>query len=154
LGNYTEAKTKLLEGRDLNVDQKSVEQALYHLKLFGFDEFYKDWRTVESEHFIFHLQPSLQIPDEKRFITEREGKSWAKVSRHEHGASKPSLCDLAAYEIIFDLPLRTIFSPAFYFVRQGITERAASMLKQEQSHLNRKEVIDSLHRIMERCDKE
>jgi len=81
-------------------------------------------------------------------------KSWAKVSRHEHGASKPSLPDLAAYELIFDLPSQTIFSPAFNCVRQGIAERAAVMIQQESSRMNRKEVIESLCRIKERCERD
>lgn len=72
LGNRTEAKAKLLECRELNASKNSVEDSVWCFKLFGFDDYYNDWRTLESEHFVFHFQPSFPVGELQQFLEERE----------------------------------------------------------------------------------
>lgn len=79
-------------------------------------------------------------------------QSWSKVSRHELGITRPALADLAAYELIYDQPMRTLFAPAFCLARINLRHWTAAMIVQEKAGMNRKAVLDTLADILRRCE--
>lgn len=71
LQDYEKSKKSVRECFDLNVT-KNVTQAAYRsILLFGFDDFYNDWKIIESDNFRFHFQ-NMSDSDIKNYISSRE----------------------------------------------------------------------------------
>lgn len=79
-------------------------------------------------------------------------RSWSTVSRHELGITTPALSDLAAYELIYNQPLRTLFAPAFGLARADLAQWATALMAQEKTGMKRKAVLDTLADILRRCE--
>ena len=56
---------------DLNATRNATQYAGKRIALFGYDDFYKGWKTRESEHFKFHFQ-NLADAHIEQFISLRE----------------------------------------------------------------------------------
>ncbi|MEL7589281.1 MAG: tetratricopeptide repeat protein [Prolixibacteraceae bacterium] len=71
LEDYDGSKKSLKECFDLKVTKNVTQDAGLKILLFGFDDFYKDWKTVESDNFRFHFQ-NMSESDIKSYISSRE----------------------------------------------------------------------------------
>ena len=70
-GDYDGSKKSLKECFDSNVTKNAIQYAGMRMLLFGFNDFYKDWKVVESANFRFHFQ-NMGDSDIKSFISSRE----------------------------------------------------------------------------------
>ncbi|WP_163714611.1 tetratricopeptide repeat protein [Mangrovibacterium lignilyticum] len=71
LQNYNDSRKVIKECFDLNTTKNVSRYAYSKILLFGFDDFYKDWKIVESEHFRFHFQ-HMDDSDIESYIASRE----------------------------------------------------------------------------------
>jgi len=69
--NYKESESSLNKCIDLSVTKNATNNAYEQTLLFGFDEFYKTWRTVETDNFRFHFQ-NMKAADIEKYTSERE----------------------------------------------------------------------------------
>ncbi len=71
LQEYDNSKKLTKECFDLNATKNVSQYAYKNILLFGFDDFYKDWKIVESDNFRFHFQ-DMSDSDIKDYISTRE----------------------------------------------------------------------------------
>lgn len=60
-GEYNMAAHFLVQSISLNASKASINRSRQRLKEFGFDDSYKEWRLIETPHFLFHLPPQPQV---------------------------------------------------------------------------------------------
>ena len=70
-GEHAKAKEALRECYHLNVTKNATQYAHRRIVLFGFDDAYRDWKTVESAHFRFHFQKTPESGIDE-FVSSRE----------------------------------------------------------------------------------
>ena len=71
LQDYDNSKKSAKECFELNVTKNATQYAYKRILLFGFDDFYKDWKIVESDNFRFHFQ-NMSDSDIKSYVSSRE----------------------------------------------------------------------------------
>lgn len=71
LQDYSLSKKSTKECIDLNATKNATRYAYTRILLFGFDDFYKSWKTVESTNFRFHFQ-NMSDSDIQSYISSRE----------------------------------------------------------------------------------
>lgn len=71
LHDYENSRKSTKECFDLNATKNATRYAYKRILLFGFDDFYKDWKIVESDNFRFHFQ-NMSDSDIKNYISSRE----------------------------------------------------------------------------------
>jgi len=69
--DYENSRKATKECIDLNVTKNATNYAYGRLLLFGFDDFYKNWKIVDTENFRFHFQ-NLSDAEIKTFTSIRE----------------------------------------------------------------------------------
>jgi tetratricopeptide (TPR) repeat protein len=117
-GDYRKAKTDLAAAVALNATANSAQFARNYQKLFSFDEYYNNWKMVESERFVFHFQPSA-MGNIAEFIRDRE-EAFATINRF-FGSRVPQRIHFYVYHS--DAKLRERFGkesgfayPAYFFI--------------------------------------
>ena len=79
LGKITEAKSIYEKAKQIKGTKNSETELKYWGILLGFDDLYKDWKTVESQNLIFHFQSS--ISDEKiKFIVKSRQDAFENIN--------------------------------------------------------------------------
>ncbi|HYF68981.1 MAG TPA: tetratricopeptide repeat protein [Ohtaekwangia sp.] len=71
LQRYEDAERSLNACIHLNATKNATNDAYEKLLLFGYDEFYKRWKTVETENFRFHFQRMDDV-EIKKYTSVRE----------------------------------------------------------------------------------
>ncbi len=71
LQDYENSRISTKECFDLNATKNATRYAYKRILMFGFDDFYKDWKIVESDNFRFHFQ-NMSDSDIERYISSRE----------------------------------------------------------------------------------
>lgn len=71
LQDYDNSKKSTKECYELNVTKNVTQAAYKSMLIFGFDDFYKDWKISESDNFRFHFQ-SMNDSDIKNYVLSRE----------------------------------------------------------------------------------
>lgn len=71
LQNYDDSESSLNDCIKLNVTKNATNSAYGQTLLFGFNEFYKTWKIVETDNFRFHFQ-NMTDNDIKKYISTRE----------------------------------------------------------------------------------
>ncbi|WP_303917896.1 tol-pal system YbgF family protein [Draconibacterium sediminis] len=84
LQDYDNSKKSTKKCFDLNVTKNATQYAYKKILMFGFDDFYKDWKIVESDNFRFHFQ-NMSDSDIDKYISSRE-KAFKNIN--EFFASK------------------------------------------------------------------
>ncbi|WP_136465106.1 tetratricopeptide repeat protein [Flagellimonas onchidii] len=72
LGNKNEAYKHFKESLNYKGTQNSNKKLRRLALLFGFGEYYEEWKTIEGQNVIFHFQEGVKINDKKKYIKERE----------------------------------------------------------------------------------
>jgi len=75
---YDDSQKSLKKCIKLKATKNATNYAYGRTLLFGFDEFYHNWRTVETDHFRFHFQDMTDTEIEK-YISSRE-KSYKGIN--------------------------------------------------------------------------
>jgi tetratricopeptide (TPR) repeat protein len=68
---YDNSKISIKECFDLNATKNATRYAYKRILMFGFDDFYKDWKIVESDNFKFYFQ-NMSDSDIEKYISSRE----------------------------------------------------------------------------------
>lgn len=71
LQKYEDSKASLSACINLNATKNATNDAYGKTLLFGFNEFYKDWKIAETKNFRFHFQNVSDVEIEK-YTSERE----------------------------------------------------------------------------------
>lgn len=71
LQDYDNSKKVTKKCIELNATKIATQYAYKRNLLFGFDEFYKNWKIIESDNFRFHFQ-NMSDSDIKNYISSRE----------------------------------------------------------------------------------
>lgn len=71
LQKYDDSEKSLNECIKINATKNSTNEAYGKLLFFGFNEFYKSWKIVETENFRFHFQ-NMNDVDIEKYISSRE----------------------------------------------------------------------------------
>ncbi|CAM3910122.1 Tetratricopeptide repeat protein [Flavobacterium branchiophilum] len=79
LQDYANSKKTTKECFDLNVTKNVTQYAYKRILLFGFDDFYKNWKIVESDSFRFHFQ-NMSDSDIKSYVSSRE-ETFLKINQ-------------------------------------------------------------------------
>ena len=72
LGKYDKSQNCLEECIELNATKNATNSSNGWFGVFGFDPYFNDWKIIETEHFIFHIQPNTKIKGLEEFIKERK----------------------------------------------------------------------------------
>lgn len=72
LGKISEAKNVYEKAKEIPGTKNSDNELKYWGILFGFDELYKDWKTVESKNLIFHFQNTISEENIKSIVSSRQ----------------------------------------------------------------------------------
>ena len=91
LGDYRKSQNCLEECFELNATKNATNSSKGWYGVFGFDSYFDDWKTIETEHFIFHIQPNTKIRGLEKFIEERED-AFTKINSY-FGSSIPKKTD-------------------------------------------------------------
>lgn len=75
---YEESEKSINECISLNSTKNATNDAYGKSLLFGFDEFYKNWKIVETANFRFHFQ-NMNDTDIEKYITFRE-KAYTEIN--------------------------------------------------------------------------
>jgi tetratricopeptide (TPR) repeat protein len=95
LQDFDNSKKSTKECFDLNATKNATRYAYKRILMFGFDDFYKDWKIVESDNFRFHFQ-NMSDSDIEKYILSRE-KAFKNIN--EFFASKlPKKIDFFVWE--------------------------------------------------------
>ncbi len=94
LEDYEKSRKYLNASIELNADENSTRYAELKRLYFGFDDFYKDWKIVESDHFIFHFQ-NMQDFEASQFIKLRED-AYKEINKF-FGSKLPRKIDFYAW---------------------------------------------------------
>lgn len=70
-GDYKNSERSLDECIQLNTTQNATNSSYGQTLLFGFNEFYKTWKTVETDNFRFHFQ-HMEAPEIENYVSKRE----------------------------------------------------------------------------------
>ena len=79
LQDYNNSKKSTKECFDLNATKNATQYAYKRILLFGFDDFYKDWKIIESYNFRFHFQ-NMSDSEIKNYISSRE-ESFQNINK-------------------------------------------------------------------------
>lgn len=79
LQDYENSRKTTKECFDLNVTKNATRYAYKRILMFGFDDFYKDWKIVESDNFRFHFQ-NMRNSDIEKYISSRE-KAFKNINK-------------------------------------------------------------------------
>lgn len=79
LQDYNNSKKSTKDCFDLNATKNATQYAYKRILLFGFDDFYKDWKIVESSNFRFHFQ-NMSDSEIKNYISSRE-ESFQNINK-------------------------------------------------------------------------
>lgn len=71
LQDYNKSESSLNECIKLNTTQNATNNSYGQTLLFGFNEFYKTWKTVETNNFRFHFQ-NMNATEIEKYASERE----------------------------------------------------------------------------------
>jgi len=91
LGEYDKSQKYLEECIELNATKNATNSSTGWYGVFGFDSYFNDWKIVEKEHFIFHIQPNTKIKGLENFIEERED-AFTKINSY-FGSTIPKKID-------------------------------------------------------------
>lgn len=91
LSEYSKSKDALQNCLKLNATKTVNSYAKNRMFGFGFDDYFKDWKIIETEHLRFHLQIPSEIPDITEFTSQRE-KAFCSIS-NELNVSLPKKID-------------------------------------------------------------
>lgn len=78
LQDYDRSKKYLQECFDLKATKNVTQFAYIKIQQFGLDDFYKDWKIVESDNFRFHFQ-NRSDADIEKYISSRE-EAFRKIN--------------------------------------------------------------------------
>lgn len=135
-GNPEAAKAKLNECLALKASKNSVADALASLKLFGFDDIFQGWQTVESEHFIFHFQQPSGLRNPAGFVRARE-QEFMEINRN-FDTQLPKKIDAFIYNSSEDLQKNAVVKPGFEgeaFSQYCVTHQWLTAAKHEMVHI-------------------
>lgn len=71
LEDYENSRKSTKDCFDLNATKNATRYAYKRILLFGFDDFYKDWKIIESENFRFQFQ-NMSDSEIEKYISSRE----------------------------------------------------------------------------------
>ena len=71
LQDYNDSESSLNECINLNATKNANNSAYGQILLFGFNEFYKTWKIVETDNFRFHFQ-NMTDNDTKKYVSTRQ----------------------------------------------------------------------------------
>lgn len=71
LEDYNNSRKSTKECFELNGTKNATRYAYKRIILLGFDDFYEDWKIIESDNFRFHFQ-NMSDSDIDRYISSRE----------------------------------------------------------------------------------
>jgi tetratricopeptide (TPR) repeat protein len=71
LQDYNKSESSLNECISLNATKNVTNNAYGQTLLFGFNEFYKTWKIVETDNFRFHFQ-NMNATEIEKYTSERE----------------------------------------------------------------------------------
>lgn len=71
LQDYNKSESSLNECIKLNATQNATNNSYGQTLLFGFNEFYKTWKIVETDNFRFHFQ-NMNAAEIEKYVSERE----------------------------------------------------------------------------------
>ena len=78
LSDYKKSQEELESCIKLNATKKSTIYAQQKKALFGYDNFYKTWKIIESENFRFHFQ---EMPDaETQIFIQKKESAFKKIN--------------------------------------------------------------------------
>lgn len=135
LGNPEASKARLNECLALQASKNSVVDASYNLKLFGFTPLFENWRTVESEHFVFHLQQPSKITDVQGYIAKCEN-DFGEINRL-FSSQLPKKIDMFIYNSNEDLQ-KIVAGPDLAgqaFSQYCVTHQCRTAVKHEMVHI-------------------
>ncbi|GAF06007.1 tetratricopeptide repeat protein [Saccharicrinis fermentans] len=69
--DYNDSESSLNQCIKLNATKNATNNAYGQALLFGFNEFYKTWKIVETDNFRFHFQ-NMTDNDIKRYVSTRQ----------------------------------------------------------------------------------
>jgi len=69
--DYKNSELSLNECIKLNTTQNATNYSYERSLLFGFNEFYKTWKTVETDNFRFHFQ-NMDTSESAKYTSDRE----------------------------------------------------------------------------------
>ena len=72
IGNKEKAKEYYKKSLEFNGTKNSTKKLKSLALLFGFDTYYKNWKTLETENITFHFQNGTSVHDIETYINERE----------------------------------------------------------------------------------
>lgn len=72
IGNIEKANKYYKKSLEYNGTKNSTKKLKGLALLFGFDNYYESWETLETENITFHFQNGTSIIDKESFINERE----------------------------------------------------------------------------------
>ena len=72
LGKISEAKNAYEKAKTIPGTKNSDNELKYWGILFGFDELYKDWKTVESKNLIFHFENTISEENINSIVSSRQ----------------------------------------------------------------------------------
>jgi len=78
LQDYNKSESSLNECINLNATKNATNNAYGQTLLFGFNEFYKTWKIVETDNFRFHFQ-NMNDTEIEKYITLRE-KAYKRIN--------------------------------------------------------------------------
>lgn len=116
LQNYDDSETSLKECINLNATKNATNNAYGQTLLLGFNEFYKNWKIIETDNFRFHFQNmdateienytsvrevaykeiniffKSSLPKKIDFYVWKSKEDAKKILRTNLGFSKPNFC--------------------------------------------------------------
>jgi len=90
LGQWEQAQSVLVKARDSRATENSTRTARNTLRGLGMDEYFQDWVTFKSPHFIFHFSSRLENLDRAVFARARE-EAYATISNWFGGGPKHAI---------------------------------------------------------------
>ena len=99
LQDYADSETSLNECIELNATKNATNNAYGQTLLFGFNEFYKTWKTVEIDNFRFHFQ-NMSDTDIEKYTTLRKD-AYKKINSF-FKSSLPKKIDFYVWQSIDD----------------------------------------------------
>jgi tetratricopeptide (TPR) repeat protein len=76
--DYNKSKSSLNECIKLNATKNATNNAYGQTLLFGFNEFFKTWKSIETDNFRFHFQ-SMSDTEIEKYVSKRE-KAFSEIN--------------------------------------------------------------------------
>lgn len=95
LSDYENAKAALQTATQLNITKNATGYATRNWLLFGFDPFFADWKTSETEHIRFHFQ-NMSDSEMESFMQSRE-KAFETINNF-FGSVLPKKIDFLVWQ--------------------------------------------------------